>query len=46
MALNKDVLDAIKQMQKTYDKIYKEFYKDQQPKKGRPKKGRPKKGKV
>ena len=25
----------IKQMQQTYDKIYKEFYKTQQPKRGR-----------
>jgi hypothetical protein len=35
MALKKDVLDEIKQMQQTYDKIYKEFYKTQQPKRGR-----------
>ncbi len=34
MALKKDVLDEIARMQKTYDKIYKEFYKTQQPKRG------------
>ena len=35
IALKKDVLDEIKPMQQTYDKIYKEFYKTQQPKRGR-----------
>ena len=35
IALKKNVLDEIKQMQQTYDKIYKEFYKTQQPKRGR-----------
>jgi hypothetical protein len=35
MALKKDVLDEIAKMQKTYNKIYKEFYKTQQPKRGR-----------
>jgi len=40
IALKKDTLDEITKLQKTYDKIYKEFYKDQQPKKGRPKKGK------
>ncbi len=30
MWLKKNVLDQIKQMQQTYDKIYKEFYKTQQ----------------
>jgi hypothetical protein len=34
-ALKKDVLDEIAKMQKTYDKVYKDFYKTQQPKRGR-----------
>ena len=35
IALKKDVLDEIAKMQKTYDKVYKDFYKTQQPKRGR-----------
>ena len=35
IALKKDVLDEIIKMQKTYDKVYKDFYKSQQPKRGR-----------
>ena len=33
--MEKDVLDEIAKMQKTYDKVYKDFYKTQQPKRGR-----------
>ena len=35
IALKKNVLDEIIKMQKTYDKVYKDFYKSQQPKRGR-----------
>jgi hypothetical protein len=40
IAFKKETLIEIKKLQKTYDKIYKDFYKDQQPKKGRPKKSK------
>jgi hypothetical protein len=36
IALKKDILDEIKKMQKTYDKVYRDYYKTQQPKRGRP----------
>jgi hypothetical protein len=35
IGLKKDVLDEIAKMQKTYDKVYKDFNKTQQPKRGR-----------
>ncbi len=35
IALKKNVLDEIKQMQQKYDKIYKKIYKTQPPKRGR-----------
>ena len=34
--MNKELIDNI--LHETYDKIYRDFYKTQQPKKGRPKK--------
>ncbi len=34
-ALKKDILDEKAKMQKTFDKVYKDFYKTQQPKRGR-----------
>ena len=33
--LKEDTLNEIKKLQKTYDKVYKDFYKSQQPKRGR-----------
>ena len=35
IAFKKDTLEEIKKLQKTYDKVYRDYYKDQQPKRGR-----------